>query len=159
MSGSELQPKGSANLSQLLQPQEIAELWILFTAIHKLWGESETRVEDMASRWREFIGVKCQGGQSYLDTYRSGCLVLQQLSERYGASCHEYVLLDPDVIAEAKSNPALPISQLRRMIIEEFIRVYVASGGFRSYGGENYGGFVSGSRYRQNPPYRVAEGA
>ena len=75
-----------------------------------------------------------------------------------GDECYEYVLMDPDVIAEAKANPDTSISRLRRFVVEEFIRVYVASGGFRTYGGKNYGGFVSGSRYRQSPPYRVSEG-
>lgn len=141
-----------------LPPDDMSELWGLFAAIHEHWSESSAKVEDMASRWREFISVKCEGTVSYLQHYQESASLLRQIRRDLGKRCYEHVLFDADVIAETKSNPDLPISRLRRFVVEEFVRVYVASGGFRTYGGKNYGGFVSGSRYRQSPPYRVAEG-
>ena len=141
-----------------LHPDDILELRDLFAAIHSQWGDSTNSLEDMASRWREFIDVKCEGRPSYQHRYEESASLLRQMRHDLGEKCYELVLLDPDVIAEAKSNPETPIAQLRRFVVEEFIRVYAASGGFRTYGGKNYGGFVSGSRYRQSPPYRVSEG-
>ncbi len=137
---------------------EYDELWKLFVAIHQIWGESQARVEDMASGFREFVSVKCENPHSYLDKYRSACVTLKQLREIHRDNLHTYLLLDPDVIADVHANSESPVSRMRKFVVEEFIRVYVASGGFRSYGGKNYGGFVSGSRYRQIPPYRVSEG-
>lgn len=142
-----------------LSLDEFDELWRLFVAIHETWGEAQSRIEDMASGFREFVGVKSQNPHSYLDEYRSACVTLKQLREIHGETFYAYVLLDPAVIADVHANTGSPVSRLRTFVVEEFIRVYVASGGFRSYGGKNYGGFVSGSRYRQNPPYRVSEGA
>lgn len=152
--------RSSAELSDgQLSVHDLDELWRLFQGIHETWGENQSRVENMASGFREFVSVKSNEPDSYLNEYRSACVTLKQLREIHGEKLYEYILLDPTVIADVQTNYGSPVSRLRKFVVEEFIRVYVASGGFRSYGGKNYGGFVSGSRYRQNPPYRISEGA
>lgn len=152
-----LQSESKAPASAL-SGAEVAELWRLFSAIHDTWGDEQIRVEDMASGWRELISVKSTGVPSYHDEYLSACSVLEDLRRSKGDQMYEYLFFDPAVQAAPQSNPNSPLARLKTLVIDEFIRVYVSSGGFRVYGGANYGGFVSGSRYRTAPPYRIAEG-
>ena len=137
-----------------LSDNEFATLWNLFDQIHKMWGGDECRVEDMASRWREFIEVKVDGSPSYLDYYQDACILLSELENEHGDDLYQFILID----AELHREPEPRLTELKRYVIDEFIRVYVSSGGFRSYGSRNYGGFVSGSRYRAQRPYRTHEG-
>ena len=132
---------------------EVEELWRLFSAIHNTWGGDECRAEDMASRWREFIEVKIDGSPSYLTHYQEGCKLLEELRDEHGDDLYSFVLLESQLHRESRN----ALSDLKTYVIDEFIRVYVSSGGFRSFGSRNYGGFVSGSRYRSQRPYRTYE--
>lgn len=139
-----------------LSSGEIKELWELFHAIHVIWGsEMYCRVKDMASRWREFIELKISGTPSYLQRYTAACELLAELRASHGNGLYQYLLVDGEL--HRQSDPGLV--GLKRYVIDEFIRVYVSSGGFRSFGGKNYGGFVSGSRFRSQRPYRTYEDA
>lgn len=149
-----------ANLSraepELLSPEESDELWELFKAIHVIWGNDKScRVEDMASRWREFIELKISGSPSYLNRYTEACELIPELRATHGDDLYAYLLVDGEL--HRKSDPGLVC--LKRYVIDEFIRVYVSSGGFRSFGGKNYTGFISGSRFRSQRPYRTYEDA
>lgn len=133
------------------------ELWNLFVAIHEVWGTDACRVEDMASQWREFIRVKTDESPSYGDEYRNARELISEIRQSQGNQVFKYLFFDPEVQAEPNTAPESRLAKLKTKVIDEFIRVYVTAGGFRSYGGINYGGFVSGSRYRHRPPYRIAE--
>lgn len=154
----DLEPPEDGAVHLTLGDAAIAELWLLFSAIHDTWGDEQIRVEDMASGWKELISVKSSGVPSYRDEYQSACSVLKELRKSKGEQLYGYLFFDPAVRTESQSNPTSPLARLKNLVIDEFIRVYVSSGGFRAYGGTNYGGFVSGSRYRTTPPYRIAEG-
>lgn len=154
-------PESSVRVSDTLSAlseQETAALWNLFQAIDRFWGGPEVQVENMAGQWREFIYVKCEREPSYTETYRQACKTLDDLRTQHGESRFEYLFLDPSVQTEVTTNPTSELSQLKVRVVDEFLRVYVSAGGFRAYGGTNYGGFVSGSRYRARAPYRIAEG-
>lgn len=138
---------GEAGLSS----SDLDELWELFIAIHSVWGSQSCRPEDMASRWREFIQLKISESPSYATRYRDGCELISELRVQHGDDLYQYLLLNGQL--HSKSNSRL--ADLKRYVIDEFIRVYVSSGGFRSFGGKNYSGFVSGSRFRSQPPYRT----
>ncbi|MCD0460684.1 hypothetical protein [Roseiconus lacunae] len=142
--------------SDCLSSNELDELWKLFNAIHVTWGsDTACRVEDMASRWREFIELKVSESPSYLMRYAAACDLLTDLRASHGDGLYQYLLVDGELHRE--SNPELV--DLKRYVIDEFIRVYISSGGFRSFGGKNYSGFVSGSRFRSQRPYRTYEDA
>lgn len=137
---------------EVLTDREIEELWKLFVAIHDCWGSEACRPEDMASQWRELIHEKSTSEPSYLPHYRSAASILEVLRRERQQQAYEYLFFDPEVT----SDPLSPLAHLKNFVVDEFIRVYVASGGFRTYGGANYGGFVSGSRFRSIPPYRTS---
>ncbi|WP_417849436.1 hypothetical protein [Thalassoglobus sp.] len=143
------------SLHDNLTPQSIAELWRLFEAIHSTWGSEACRTEDMTSRWREFIELKVAESPSYLERYVAACELLAELRASHGDGLYQYLLVDGEL--HRQSDPGLV--DLKRSVIDEFIRVYVSSGGFRSFGGKNYTGFVSGSRFRSQRPYRTYEDA
>ncbi|RCS54007.1 hypothetical protein DTL42_02295 [Bremerella cremea] len=142
--------------SECLSSSEIDELWKLFSAIHTIWGnDTACRVEDMASRWREFIELKVSETPSYLKRYTAACDLLSDLRASHGDGLYQYLLVDGEL--HRQSDPGLV--NLKRNVIDEFILVYVSSGGFRSFGGKNYTGFVSGSRFRSQRTYRTYEDA
>ncbi|WP_145418508.1 hypothetical protein [Planctomycetes bacterium K23_9] len=138
-----------------MKSEEMDELWELFNAIHRIWGSEACRIEDMASRWREFVLLKLSESPSYVEHYQDGCKLLSELRDQYGKNLYQYLLLDGQLHRQTNSR----IADLKRFVIDEFIRVYVSSGGFRSFGGKNYTGFVSGSRFRSQRPYRTYEDA
>jgi len=146
--------KLSRHVSQSLAEHEMEELWNLFVAIHSFWGSEACRPEDMASQWREFIQLKVGGLPSYLDHYRLGCELLSELRQIHGDNLYKYLFFD----GELHRHPDSRLASLKRYIVDEFIRVYISLGGFSSFGGKNYTGFVSGSRYRSQRPYRSYEG-
>ena len=134
-----------------LTEKEILILWNLFVAIHDEWGSDECRVQDMASRWREFVSVKTEEVPSYLTEYRFACSLIKDLLNALGDQAYRHIFF------EIKSSEDSPAARLKHFVVDEFIRVYISSGGFKCFGGANYGGFVSGSRYRTIPPYRTYE--
>lgn len=136
-----------------LARHEIDELWNLFIGIHKTWGNDASRPEDIASRWREFIEVKTSAEPTYLAEYQNACEVLNELRDVHRDDLYEWLLLGGHLHRSSDDR----LVRLKRFVIDEFIRVYVSSGGFRSFGARNYGGFVSGSRYRSQRPYRTYE--
>ena len=136
-----------------LSETEVDELWKLFSAIHTAWGGDECRVEDMASRWREFVDVKVDQSPSYLPYYQQAVKTLKELRRAHGDDLYQYIFFGAQQHRETDKH----FVELKRHIVDEFIRVYVSSGGFRSYGSRNYGGFVFGSRFRSQRPYRTYE--
>lgn len=131
------------------------ELWKLFREIHEAWGSEACRSEDMASQWQEFIQLKVSESTSYLEHYRLACELLSELRQTHGDRLYQYIFFD----GELHRHPDARLVAFKRYVVDEFIRVYVSLGGFRSFGGKNYTGFVSGSRYRSQRPYRSYEGA
>lgn len=140
--------------SQTLADDEMEELWKLFREIHEAWGSVASRPDDMASQWQEFIQLKVSESPSYLEQYRHACELLSELRQTHGDRLYQYLFFDGELHRHRDSR----LASLKRYVIDEFIRVYVSSSGFRSFGGKNYTGFVSGSRYRSQRPYRSYEG-
>lgn len=149
MDGEHFPGKDSLELSS----GQMKELWGLFHAIHLTWGSDAYRAEDMASQWREFIQLKVDGMPSYIEHYKSACEQLCELRQTHGERLYQFVFFDGELHRDA--DPRL--AAFKRFVVDEFIRVYVSLGGFRSFGGKNYTGFVAGSRYRSQRPYRSYE--
>ena len=135
-----------------LSEGEKAILWDLFLGIHSTWGNEACKPEDMASRWREFIAVKTNSTPSYLFEYQETCKLLKELENVHKEKVFDHIFF------ELKPSGNTPISCFKEFVADEFIRVYISSGGFKCFGGANFGGFVSGSRYRTIPPYRISKG-
>ena len=147
--------KSISDESKTLSENELLELSQLFAAVHDSWGSEACRPEDMASQWREFVQLKVAGSLPYLEHYQSACELLSELRQTHGDRLYQYIFFD----GELHRHPDARLVSFKRYVVDEFIRVYVSLGGFRSFGGKNYTGFVSGSRYRSQRPYRSYEGA
>ena len=135
-----------------LSAAELAPLWELFAAIGQAWGDGSLDPRRQHSHWREFIAVRTLSEPSYLAEYRSAVLVLDELRQQHGPQLwHE--LFFGSVRAEA---PTTARGHLRRYVVEEFIKLWLTSGGFKAFGAGNYNSYVSGSRFAVKPPYRLA---
>ncbi|MGD9644713.1 MAG: hypothetical protein AB7U73_03310 [Pirellulales bacterium] len=135
-----------------LTPAELRPLWELFAAIGDAWSDGSLPPERQRSHWLEFIEVRTLTEPSYVAEYRSALLALEELRQQHGSGMWQELFF-----GETRTAPLTTRrGHLRRYVVEEFIRVWLTSGGFKEFGAGNYNSFVSGSRYAVNSPYRLA---
>ncbi len=134
-----------------LERDELERLWELFDHIGQAWWPSGDSPLYQRSQWLEFVTVKCKEKPSYLEEYRSGLRVLNELKGAYGEAAWEKLLFEHAVPA---GPPTTRLAHFRRFVVEEFIKVWLTSGGFRAFGAGNYNSYVSGSRFAVKPAYR-----
>jgi hypothetical protein len=114
---------------------EKALLWDLAVATGALWGMSDLSSSDL----RVFLDLKTQKLPSYLVEYRNALRVLTATG-RGPITPHavEAVLRHP---------PGAHAEHARQFVIEEFIALHLACGGFHRFGLTRFRGFV-GEGYR-----------
>ena len=147
-----------------ISPNDLEILWQLFVAIATAWGgnrhESNGHALDRGgspdplaqrSQWLEFIEARTLTAPSYGGEYRSAVLVLEELSRVHGPAIWDELLFG----ASRSAPPTSRLGHLRRYVVEEFIKVWLASGGFKAFGAGNFNGYVSGSRFAVQAPYRL----
>jgi hypothetical protein len=136
-----------------LGPEQIERLWEIFVAIARQWGQPANDPMLQRSQWLEFVELRARQAPSYLEEYRNAVRVLDDWKARLGDQALPTILRESGV----KSEDAVttPLAHLKRYVVDEFIRVWLATGGFRTYGAGNYNGYVSGSRFAVRPPYRL----
>lgn len=153
-------------------------LWQLFVAIATAWGSDGERPRSngnalsghasnghtsghssghgspdplaLRSQWLEFIEVRTLTAPSYGGEYRSAVLVLEELNRIHGPAMWDQLLFGEHRTAPITSR----LGHLRRYVVEEFIKVWLAAGGFKAFGAGNFNGYISGSRFAVKPPYR-----
>jgi hypothetical protein len=158
-----------------ISPGDLEILWQLFVAIATAWGGDGDRPRSncttadgpasngnasnrgaapdpltLRSQWLEFIEVRTLTAPSYSGEYRSGVLVLEELNRIHGPAMWDQLLFGDYRTAP----PTSRLGHLRRYVVEEFIKVWLAAGGFRAFGAGNFNGYISGSRFAVQPPYR-----
>ena len=152
-----------------VSPDDLKILWQLFVAIATTWSghrhESNGQVLErngsnghgspdplaLRSQWLEFIEVRTRTAPSYGGEYRSAVLVLEELSRVHGSAMWDELLFGASRTAPMTSR----LGHLRRYVVEEFIKVWLAVGGFKAFGAGNFNGYVSGSRFAVQSPYRL----
>jgi hypothetical protein len=134
-----------------LQQAELDKLWEVFVRIGKTWGAAGDDPLYQRSQWLEFIAARCKEEPSYLAEYRSGLGVLAELKATHGDGVWDVLFFNHGV---TPGPPATRLGHLRVFVVEEFIKVWLTTGGFRSYGAGNYNSYVSGSRFAVLPAYR-----
>ena len=152
-----------------VSPDDLKVLWQLFVAIATAWGghrrESNGQALDrngsnahgspdplaLRSQWLEFVEVRTLTAPSYSGEYRSAVLVLEELSRVHGSAMWDELLFGVSRTAPITSR----LGHLRRYVVEEFIKVWLAVGGFKAFGAGNFNGYVSGSRFAVKAPYRL----
>jgi hypothetical protein len=135
-----------------LEAAEIEGLWEVFVHIGRTWGAEGADPLYQRSQWLEFLQVKTQQAPSYLQEYRSGLEVLAELYRLHGEEMWQKLFFDHGTT----SPPTTRLAHLRTFVVEEFIKVWLTSGGFKTYGAGNYNSYVSGSRFAVRLPYRRA---
>jgi len=136
-----------------LRPEELCQLWRIFAAIARTWGADGTSPDYQYSQWLEFIHTRTATEPSYLGEYRAGLEVLSELGEYYGESLWHRLFFAHD------AQPDTRLAHLRKFVVEEFMQVWLTTGGFRTYGAGNYNSYVAGSRFAVTPPYRFSPSA
>lgn len=129
---------------------QVEGLWEVFVHIGKTWGAPEEEPLYQRSQWLEFLNVKTEQEPSYLAEYRSGLEVLNELERLHGEGRWQKLFFEHGVTGP----PTTRLAHLRVFVVEEFIKVWLTSGGFKSYGAGNYNSYISGSRSAVRPPYR-----
>lgn len=141
-----LLPATPANLTS----DEIEGLWEVFVAISTLWGSSELNPLHQRSQWLEFIEVRTTQPPSYVEEYRSALSVIEELKSLHPQDAWNRLMLQHGAPAALTNR----LAHARKFVVEEFIRVWLLTGGFKAYGAGNYNGYISGSRFAVQPSYR-----
>lgn len=165
---SPLAPQLLPVLGQKLTPGERHSLWMLFQAIGYCWNTPNKYHPDsstLKSSWLEFIEAKTNSDPSYIAEYSNAVLVIDELKEINGEEAYEILFLEykiPEI--DIGTNPNKPrmmplittrIAHTKKFVIDEFIRVAITAGGFKSFGGKNYKGYIGGSRFTLRPRVRA----
>ena len=129
---------------------DLAVLWDLFVEIGRTWGDPKDDPNYQRSQWLEFIELKTKEAPSYLAEYQYGAEVYRELREIYGDGLAQALFFEHG----AAEFPASRLAHFRTHVVEEFIQVWLTTGGFRAYGAGNYNSYVSGSRFAVRDAYR-----
>lgn len=130
---------------------ELERLWEVFAAIGRVWWPGGGDPLYQRSQWLEFIGVKCGEEPSYRGEYRNALVVLAELKQQHRDDVWDRLFFNHGVPA---GPPLTRLAHFRVFVVEEFIKVWLTTGGFRAFGAGNYNSFVSGSRFAVKPAYR-----
>ena len=138
-------------------------LWELFIAIGKTWSNTLYNSDNQRSSWHEMLKAKTENAPNYSGEYVNALYVLNELYAMYGKEeAYKKLFFESGVDNEAP--PTTRLAHCKIFVVNEFIRMQVMAGGFKSwgnkYGGErakNYHGFLAGSRYNRHPKVRAYE--
>lgn len=138
-----------------LTEQQMATLWSMFTAIPKHW-ELEVPVDLLRSRWLDMIEALSASKPDYRAEYANAVSVYDAMLDKLGADAATKLLFTDTKItkpADAKTR----LSHAKFYVANDFIRCFVATGGFRGFvkQARNYTGFMGGSRFREWAPVRT----
>lgn len=151
--------KLSANLifaeGQDLTHQNKEALWELFKAIGENWSNTIYNSNNQRSSWYEMLKAKTENAPNYSGEYVNAIYVLNELYAMYGKE-ESYKKLFFESGVDNEAPPTTRLAHCKVFVINEFIRMQVVAGGFKSWGtkydGEqarNYHGFLGGSRYNR----------
>lgn len=138
-----------ADVENPLSSEEESRLWILFCEIGRYWIGPDYDSAHQHSQWLEFIRTRTTVAPSYANEYRLAIRVLEELTHEHGLGVWKFVFgPSPEV------SPTTGYGHFRKYVLNEFIRVWLTTGGFRVFGAGNYNSYVSGSRFAIKLPYR-----
>lgn len=135
---------------QRMTKAEEQQLWELFVAIAEAWEIED--VGNLKSGWLEFIVSKTTTSPSYTTEYSNATSVMGELKYIYGESAFSMLLFKSGV---GGGPPTTRLAHAKHFVVDEFIRVQVLLGGFKSFipredrPQANYNGYMAGSRYNR----------
>lgn len=140
-----------------LSNEQLDTLWTLFRAIGVHW-ELEIEVELLRSRWLDMLEARSGNAPDYRGEYMNAADVYAALVKKLGEpSAISKVYRETLVIKPEQATTRL--SHAKFYVANDFIRCFVAIGGFRGFvpKARNYTGFMGGSRFREWSPVRTGK--
>lgn len=143
-------------VEQVLTKTELEILWKLFVAIGNEWQIEN--VPSFRSAWLEFVQVKMSSPPDFTAEYSNAASVVEELLHVYGNPAGYRMLLINHGIPAGP--PETRLAHAKRFVADEFIRVQILLGGFKSFVDPadheevNYRGYMGGSRYQRLRPVR-----
>lgn len=135
-------------------------LWEIFQAIGVNWSNTIWDSNNQRSSWYEMIMAKTQNAPNYTGEYVNAIYVINELKAMYGEGvAYKKLFFESGIDNDAP--PTTRLAHCKVYVVNEFIRMQVMAGGFKSwgnkYGGQsalNYKGFLGGTRYNLRPRVR-----
>ena len=140
-----------------LSNEQIDTLWSLFVVIGVHW-KLDIQVELLRSRWLDMLEARSSDTPDYRGEYMNAADVYAVLVQKLGEpSAISKVYRDALVIKPEQATTRL--SHAKFYVANDFIRCFVAIGGFRGFvpKARNYTGFMGGSRFREWSPVRTGK--
>jgi hypothetical protein len=141
---------------QPLSREEVDALWSMFRVISVHWQMEKIEPELMRSRWLDMLEARCSGKVDFRGEYRHAAEVWELMVDKLTEPIAITKLFTGTVVTkedQAKSR----IAHVKFYVANDFIRCFVAKGGFRGFveKARNHTGFMGGSRFREWPPVRT----
>ncbi|SED18863.1 hypothetical protein SAMN04489761_4559 [Tenacibaculum sp. MAR_2009_124] len=130
-------------------------LWEIFEAIGINWSNTNYDSNNQRSSWFEMVKAKTENAPNYTGEYVNAIYVINELKSMYGkGEAYRRLLFESGI--NNNEPPITRIAHCKIYVVNEFIRMQVMAGGFKSWGtkynGEearNYHGFIAGTRYNR----------
>ncbi|GAA3655270.1 hypothetical protein [Flavivirga jejuensis] len=157
--GSVCNEKLSAGLifaeGQNLTHQNKEALWEIFEAIGFSWSNTIYNSNNQRSSWYEMLKAKTENAPNYTGEYVNAIYVIDELKAMYGKEdAYKKLFFESNI--DNSAPPTTRLAHCKVYVVNEFIRMQITAGGFKSwgtkYGGEqakNYHGFLGGTRYNR----------
>jgi len=144
-----------------LSEKEVSYLWQIFTEIVKTWRNKklvESRAEEYYGQWHEFIMLNTRQKPSYINEYRNGITVLEELKVMYPTDYWNKLFFENKLnlyfergeTEFDRPDRATRLGHFKLYVIDEFIDVFLTCGGFKQFkkeGKGNYNSYIYQSRY------------
>ncbi|WP_064966239.1 hypothetical protein [Tenacibaculum ovolyticum] len=136
-------------------------LWEIFEAIGEAWQNTIYDSNNQKSSWLEMLKAKTNNAPNYTGEYVNAIYVLNELYAQYGKK-HALNKLFFESGINNTAPPTTRLAHCKIFVVNEFIRMQVTAGGFKSWGdanggekAKNYHGFLAGTRYNRTPRVRA----
>ncbi|WP_282081155.1 hypothetical protein [Aquimarina algiphila] len=140
---------------QDLTYQNKEALWEIFEAIGANWSNTIYDSNNQRSSWYEMLKAKTENAPNYSGEYVNAIYVINELKAMYGNE-EAYKKLFFESGIDNNAPPTTRLAHCKIYVVNEFIRMQITAGGFKSwgtkFGGEqakNYHGFLGGTRYNR----------
>lgn len=156
-----LEPQIQLSPDEPLSAEQINRLWEMFHAIATHW-DIKIEVELLRSRWLDMLEARCAGVPDYRGEYANAAEVYTELLGKLGAPAAIDKLYRQTVVTDA-AQAITRLTHAKFYVANDFIRCFVATGGFRGFvpktvpGARNYTGYMGGSRFREWDPVRTGK--
>lgn len=138
-----------------LPPQTVEILWTIFVAIGAHWSLDDDPLP-YRLRFEIFLENRKNVSPLYKDYYADSAAYFGDLTERIGSTAALDRLFAQKPRVVQSGIPATRLEMAQRFVVNEFISLRLALGGFETFGAVNYRGYFGGANIPGEPaPYRT----